>query len=68
MLREGRLGPGEDAEHEQVGAGEARRDDPRDVAVGHERAVEDGVVAARGAHAERVPRLVDRRSPACRAA
>src|SRR2546430_3668949 len=48
------------SEHEHVDAGGARRDDARDVFVGDERALEDRVVAARRAHAEHVPRLLDR--------
>jgi hypothetical protein len=41
-------------DHERVG-GVAGRDDPADALVGHEHAVEDGVVALGRAHAEGVP-------------
>ena len=47
MLANVQLGPGEDAEHEEIGAGEAGGHDARDVLVGDERALEDRVVAAR---------------------
>ena len=60
MLREANERPGEEAEDEHVGAGRACRHDARDVLVRDERAVEQGVVAARGAHAEDVPRFLDR--------
>ena len=51
--------PREEAQHEHVDAGGAGRNDGRDVLVGHERAVEDRVVAARRAHAQHVPGVLD---------
>src|SRR5439155_26605977 len=50
-------GEGEQAEDEQVCL--SRTDLASDVAVGDERALEDGVVAAGSTHAERVPGLFD---------
>ena len=60
MLREADERPREEAEDEVVDAGGAGGDDARDVLVGHERALEHRVVAARRAHAEHVPRVLDR--------
>ena len=46
-------------EHERVRAGQSGRHHPGHVRVGDEGALDDRVVAARGPHAERVPRLDD---------
>ena len=62
------LGPGEDPEHEQVGPGEPGRHDPGDVLVGHERAVEDRVVAAGRRACRACPRSPRSCSPWCRGA
>src|SRR5262249_24455777 len=55
---EGRLRPSEDRQHEEIGG--AGRQLPGDVAIRHEGAVENRVVTPGRAHAERVPRLLDR--------
>jgi hypothetical protein len=51
--------PRQQTEHEGIEPRRARRHDSRDVAIGHERAVENGVVAARRTHAEDIPGLLD---------
>ena len=51
--------PLEDGQDEEVGACEPRRHHPGDVPVGHDRALEHGVVARGGAHPEDVPRVLD---------
>ncbi len=56
--------PGEDAEDEAIDASGTGRDDAGDVVVRHEYAVEDGVVALRGAHAEHIPDFIDGHGPA----
>jgi hypothetical protein len=58
-VREPDFAPRVDREHEQIHAGEAGRKDARDAMVRRDDAVEDGVIATGGAHAERVPRLND---------
>ena len=58
-VREAEHPPGEDREVERRGGGHAGGADERHALVGHERAVEDRVLARRRAHAERVPGLLD---------
>ena len=52
--------PGEKPDDEHIGAGRARGDHAPDVLIGHKRAFEHCVVAARRAHPHHVPRFFDR--------
>ena len=51
--------PREEAEDEWVDPGRSGGHHPGDVSIGNHGAFEDRVVAARGAHAEHIPRLLD---------
>src|SRR5207249_11444407 len=51
-------GVGENAQNERVDA--SGGNEAPDIAVGHEHALQDSVVASRGPHSERVPGLLDR--------
>src|SRR5205807_9146892 len=63
-ISESQKRPRENAQNELIDASGAGGHDASDQAIGNERAVENRVVAARGAHTEDVPRFDDREAVA----